>query len=292
MACRKPLEAYRAADGGPLLFNRPHRGQAGTDYHKLHIPCGQCILCRLEHARQWAVRITHEASFHEANSFITLTYADQHLPTHNSLQYEDLQKFWKRLRKHVGKLRYYAVGEYGDKTLRPHYHACVFGHAFTADRVILRQQPNLLWTSPMLEEIWGLGHVSVGALNFQTAQYTAAYVTKKLNRDKRYVRIDETTGELIALQQPKAFMSRGRAIGKDWLEEFGDNVYAHDQVVIEGRPQKPPKYYDRWLENRSKIALELIKITRREKAKKITPEEGEAKARNAAARARLRDKAA
>lgn len=281
MACGKPLKAYRPAIGGPVKFNAPKDGRA---YTQIEIPCGQCILCRLEHARQWAVRITHEATLHDANSFITLTYNDANLPPHGSLHYEHLQKFWKRLRKNIGKLRYYAVGEYGDKTLRPHYHACVFGHAFTAQRVFLRQSPTLLWTSPLLEDAWGMGNVSVGALTFESAQYTASYVTKKLNNKRKYVRVDEETGELIPLIQPRAFPSRRPGIASAWLNDYGKAVYDHDHVVINGRPQKPPKYYDQWLKNLNEITLLGIKEERKKKAKKLTVEESHARALNAHAR--------
>lgn len=287
MACGKPLDAYRPASGGPLLFNRPHSGQAGEGYYKIQVPCGQCMLCRLEHARQWAVRITHEATLHDANSFLTLTYNEENLPENGSLRYEDLQKFWKRLRKKIGKVRYYAVGEYGDERQRPHYHACLFGHAFTDQRIILRQKPHLLWTNKMLEELWGLGTVSVGALTFETAQYTAAYVTKKLNK-RKYVWVNEETGELQELEQPKAFMSLRPAIGRQWLDDFGNGTYAQDHVVIGGRAQKPPKYYDQWLGKRSEIALEMIKMGRMEKGEKKTKEENEARLANATARARQR----
>lgn len=281
MACGKPLKAYRPAIGGPIKFNAPKDGRA---YQQIDLPCGQCILCRLEHARQWAVRITHEATLHDANSFITLTYNDENLPPHGSLHYEHLQKFWKRLRKKIGKLRYYAVGEYGDKTLRPHYHACVFGHAFTASRIFLRQSPTLLWTSPLLEEAWGLGNVSVGALTFESAQYTASYVTKKLNNKRKYVRVDEETGELIPLIQPRAFPSRRPGIASAWLNDYGKAVYDHDQVVINGRPQKPPKYYDQWLKKLNEVTLLGIKEERKKKAKKLTVEESHARALNAHAR--------
>lgn len=286
MACANPLEAYRPANGGPVVFKRPqHR-----TYTQLQLPCGQCILCRLEHARQWAVRITHEAQQWETNSFITLTYDDEHLPRYSSLDYTHLQKFWKRLRKDLGPLRYYAVGEYGDSTNRPHYHACVFGHDFTEGRTIIRNVPTPLWTQPHLQETWGMGMVSVGALNFTTAQYTASYVTKKLNNKKQYVRVDEETGELIPLVQPRAFMSLRPAIGRTWLDKHGDQVYAHDHVIADGQPQKPPKYYDRWLEQRSEIAIQMIKEKRKEHATPKTEEENRARARNAHARAKQRSK--
>lgn len=287
MPCGYPLEAYRPANGGPVRFQQPRDGRA---YTRIDLPCGQCILCRLEHARQWAVRITHESTLHMQNSFITLTYNDTNIPTHGSLNYADLQKFWKRLRKALKKVRYYAVGEYGDDSLRPHYHACVFGHAFTEDRTILRQEPSLLWTNPLLEEAWGLGHVSVGALTFESAQYTASYVTKKLNNKKKYVRVDEESGELIPLVQPRAFMSLKPAIGREWLNNYGRRVYDRDHVVINGRPQKPPKYYDKWMGEVSESTMEETKRKRRKEAEKFSPEQSHARAINAHARTKGRTK--
>jgi len=284
------MKGWRRADNvGPLRFGpMPQDGQL---WWPLNIPCGQCILCREEQARQWGVRITHEASMHDYNSFVTLTYADEHLPPYNSLNYEDLQKFWKRLRHHLGAMRYYAVGEYGDKTQRPHYHACVFGHSFIENRKILRETPTLLWTSPMLEEAWGLGHVSVGALTFETARYTASYVTKKLRSKQTYVRINEEDGELIPLVQPRCFASRDPAIGGTWLAEFGARVYDHDRVVINGKPQKPPKSYDRWLEaTQGKEAIAKIKEKRQIKAAKAKPQDAHARAKIARARAKQKSK--
>lgn len=292
MPCENTIEAYRPANGGPLRFNQPRDGRA---YTKIDLPCGQCILCRLEHARQWAVRITHEAQLHEESCFITLTYDDQHYPDHGSLKYADVQKFWKRVRmqlqrKHNKKVRHYTVGEYGDQTHRPHYHAAIFGHAFTDNRTIVRREPALLWTNPMLEKAWGMGHVSVGALTFQSAQYTASYVTKKLNNQRRYVRIDEETGELIELAQPRARMSLRPAIAKTWLMQFGKQIYHHDEVVIQGRPQKPPKYYDKWLAQTAPERAEEIKEKRREEATKLTKEESHARAENARARVKTQKK--
>jgi len=196
MPCAATITAYRPANGGPLQFNHPKDGRA---YTPIQLPCGTCILCRQEHARQWAVRITHEAQQWEENSFLTLTYADEHLPLHNSLNYEHLQKFWDLLRsrnRRAGKdsPKYYAVGEYGDKSQRPHYHACVFGQAFLENRIIIRHTPTLLWTTTALNQAWGLGNVTVGALNFATARYTANYICKKLKAKQKYVRVDEETG--------------------------------------------------------------------------------------------------
>lgn len=295
VACTAPIPAYRPAHGGPLLFNRPIKGEAGKDYFKFEIPCGYCDLCRAEQARQWAVRIYHESASFQRNSFLTLSYADEHLPPNNSLNYEHLNAFTKRLKITIQRhfdvtIKYYAVGEYGDRSTRPHYHAIIFGHDFTEDRRMVRDGPKPLWTNPLLEQQWGHGIVSVGALNFATARYTASYLLKKLRSKQKYVYTDEETGELIALEQPRAFMSRN--IGKDWWNTYQHQVSAHDHIIIEGRRQKPPKAYDRWLSERSEIAGEMIKEQRMKHATKLTPEQNRARARNARARAERKSKSA
>lgn len=296
MPCKEPIPAWRPATGGPLKFTNPTDGRA---YNRLEVPCGTCILCREEQARQTAVRIYHEAQAYADNCFLTLTYADEHLPPYGSLRYEDLVKFWKRLRKVVlqrsktdrtilPRLRYYAVGEYGTRSLRPHYHACLFGHAFLHQRIICATSPHLLWTTAELEACWGLGQVRVGDLNFATARYTAQYICKKLRQKQRYVRVDEETGELLALEQPRAFMSKN--LGKDWWTKWHQQTIDHDHVVIDGQPQKPPKAYDRWLGEAKPETLEKIKEERRRtaQAEKLTEEESHARARNAHARAKRR----
>jgi len=304
MPCVKPTPAFRPANGGPLRFSPPNDGRA---YNPIQVPCGTCELCREEQAREWAVRITHEASMHQDSCFITLTIDDKHLPPYGSLNYEDLQKFWKRIRKLLWKkykirLRYYAVGEYGDKSLRAHYHACVFGYAFTTNRTILRRAPTLLWTNDELIQAWGLGHVSVGALNYQTASYTASYIVKKLTSKQKYVRVDKETGELIPIEQPRSFMSRN--IAKEWFKKFGKGVFDHDYVVIQGKRQKPPKAYDKWHKSsdpdftvtpggiawrarkKNEQQLEKIKEKRKAEAKPQSNKDSHARALNARARAK------
>ncbi|MEO5355656.1 MAG: hypothetical protein H7835_21005, partial [Magnetococcus sp. XQGC-1] len=93
---------------------------------------GQCVGCRLERSRQWAIRVMHEASQHEHNCFITLTYNDDNLPANGSLNYRHFQNFMKRLRKYYVEftVRFYMCGEYGENFARPHYHACIFAIMF------------------------------------------------------------------------------------------------------------------------------------------------------------------
>lgn len=237
----------------------------------------------------------HEAQSHEQSSFITATYDDYHLPFQGNtptLRYTDLQKFIKRIRKAGHAIKYYAVGEYGEKTHRPHYHICMFGQAWIEGRQTIKKTPHHLWTSPELQELWGLGNILVGALTPETAQYTAAYCIKKLRGKQRYVRVDDETGELIEVQQPQALMSRRPPIGQAWIEKYGQQTWAHDHVIVNGSKQLPPKYYDKVLAKRSDIAHQILKAARLERATKnlspATETALHARARDARARARQR----
>jgi len=271
MPCTDPLKVW---------IRKPTPGYPGR---KQTVPCGTCLLCREEQARQWAVRIAHHAQQEEKNCFLTLTYDEAHTPPDGGLDYEDLVLFWKRARKRYGQLKYYAVGEYGDKTNRPHYHACVFGHDFTEDRILIKKAPNMLWTSVDLARCWGNGFVSIGALTYESARYVASYVTKKLKTKQTYRSVDEETGELVALQQPRPFMSRN--IARPWWEKWNAGVAAHDRVVINGTQQKPPRAYDRWLKEVDEERMGEIKSKRMEMMKKESPEKTRARARNAHAHA-------
>lgn len=272
MPCEEPLRVW---------VRRPSPGYPGK---KQTVPCGTCLLCREEQARQWAVRITHEAQRHEENSFVTLSYDQKHQPKDGGLRYADLVLFWKRMRKTFGPIKYYAVGEYGDRTNRPHYHACIFGKAFLQNRIVIKNAPNMLWTSPDLQRCWGNGYVSVGALTFESAKYVASYVTKKLKTKQTYRAIDEATGELIPLEQPRPFMSRNLA--QEWWKEWNQGVTALDRVVINGSPQKPPKAYDRWLGEQNEEELKKIKQQRINRMKRENPDQMRARARNAHAHAK------
>lgn len=109
-----------------------------------------------------------ESVVHAESSFVTLTYSDEFIPDKGSLEKRDLQLFMKRIRKNTGlPLRYFAVGEYGDDTWRPHYHLALFGLS-----------PML---QPAVNSSWGLGFVEVGDLTFASAAYVAGYCSKKLN---------------------------------------------------------------------------------------------------------------
>ncbi|WNK13646.1 MAG: replication initiator protein [Microvirus sp.] len=235
----------------------------------------------------------HEAQKHERNGFLTLTLDDKHMPKDGGLDYrEHMTPFWKRLRKRLGekKISHYSVGEYGELTMRPHYHAVIFGEDFSEGRKWIRSGDMPLWTNRLLEESWGMGRVAVGQVNFETAMYTAGYVTKKLTGNDGYVHLDDETGEITWLEQPRAHCSVRPGIGIRWIQDNGHYTYAHDHVIVNGKKQKPPKYYDKWLEKRSKIAIQMVKEVRQQRAKELSPNELHARAKVAHARIRMKAK--
>jgi hypothetical protein len=138
-------------------------------------PCTKCMPCRFNRRRMWTHRILLETMKHSDTCFLTLTYDDQHLPSGGSLVPRDIQLFIKRLRKaiHPIKLRYFFVGEYGDNSSRPHYHAALFGISPLFAKIV--------------QETWNKGHVMLGDLNLHSAQYIAGYTVKKMTSkdDKR-----------------------------------------------------------------------------------------------------------
>lgn len=134
----------------------------------LSFGCGQCMPCRISKRRLWTHRILLETLCHSASAFITLTYDEAHLPEGGTLVPKHYQDFLKRLRSYVPerRLRYFFVGEYGDVTWRPHYHAAIFGLCPTEEELV--------------RVAWPYGHIMVGDVTAGSAQYIAGYVTKKM----------------------------------------------------------------------------------------------------------------
>lgn len=229
MPCYHPLTAWSIGDGKPkktLVWKDPGGGE------ETKVPCGHCIGCRKEHARQWAVRCTHEASMHLDNCFLTLTYRPEDLPqgqqcedckkqTKKTKVYEnckgkhgidtickrDLVNFIKKLRDKLDykKIKYFACGEYGDNGDRPHYHILLFGHDFPDKQAWKYEDDGTIryFISEELEKLWGKGFCIIAPVTFETAQYVAGYVIKKqgkkfLASKQRFVQaVDYSTGEII-----------------------------------------------------------------------------------------------
>lgn len=251
-----------------LLWSYPHgRNSALDEGQVLHIPCGQCVGCRLEKSRVWAARCVCEAQMHEHNSFLTLTYDDEHLVS-QSLIKKHLQDFMKRLRRNLEydfgdsapKLRFFSCGEYGSKHLRPHFHVLLFGFDFSDDRQPFQRTKhgNILYISNRLSKLWPFGFHTIGELTFESCAYTARYVMKK-QTGKGATEYYENLG----IEPEFTLMSRRPGIGAPWFEKFHADVYSNDFLVIrDGIKMMPPKYFDDLLERSNSNLFADIKERR------------------------------
>lgn len=144
--------------------------------------CGQCLPCRINKRRTWAHRLMLEAFKHSQSAFVTLTYDDEHLPERGSLKPEHTKNWMKRLRKALApvKIRFFLVGEYGDETGRPHYHAAIFGYGGSLCVACPHGFTRIRSCRCLYSTTWPFGKVYVGQLTKDSAQYIAGYVTKKI----------------------------------------------------------------------------------------------------------------
>ena len=316
MSCKHPLKAFCVGikdNGKKEILVRPYRVNhleyskgAWRDvyipdrsayaeracYDWEEIPCGKCIGCRLEYSRQWANRCLLELQYHDSAYFVTLTYDDYHAPqvfypdpetgeakTAYSLRKRDFQLFMKRLRKHTGQdLRYFAAGEYGTKTFRPHYHAIIYG--LKLDDLTLYKRSKLgynYYNSKTIQDAWSiwqqphssldkgsyapLGFAVVAEVSWETCAYTARYTAKKNNT--------QNGGDYscMNLEPPFTLMSRRPGIGHQY---FVDHPQLFDKAFINvstdsgGRKFRPPKYFNHLLEKENPEYAEYLKKCRKE----------------------------
>lgn len=277
MPCYHPLDAFQIWQPSPAKSIITFKHNA-PDAKPIKLPCGQCVGCRLERSRQWAIRCQHEAMMHKQNCFITLTYSNKYLPDDGSLKLEDFQRFMKRLRKKYGDgIRFYHCGEYGEKLGRPHYHACLFNFDFP-DKYFFKKtkQGHDVWRSPSLEELWPYGISEIGSVTFQSAAYVARYIMKKIlgpSADEHYC--DPQTG---VIRKPEyTTMSRRPGIGNLWFQKHHADVYPSDEVVLKNMKMRPPKYYDRQYEILNPEGYDEIKSKREDEAKKHLDDNSEAR---------------
>lgn len=206
----------------------------------------------------------HEASLHQDNCFLSLTYNDENIPDRGQLVYRDFQLFMKRLRRHAKKrLSFYMCGEYAPENERPHFHACIFGFDFP-DRVpaqLLNDDP--LYNSETLDRLWGLGFSTIGNLTFSSAAYVARYCLKKVtgfNAKYHYARMDSRGPYSLTPEFSRCSLRPG--IGARWLEKFNSDVYNFDHVIVNGQETKPPRYYDKKLGLSDPDRLEELQFSR------------------------------
>lgn len=252
MACTAPLQCYysnKLNETGKrsIVFDykKSYMGTDPTVPKSLQIPCGKCLQCKADQSLMWSIRGYHESTLHPYNSFLTLTYDDEHLPADKKIDKRTLQLFIKRLRKAVAplKLRYIACGEYGEKSRRPHYHAIIFGTDFLHDKLPITDK---LYTSQTVIDCWPQGFVSIAPVTMSSICYVCGYVLKKAGDDDTF-----------------SLMSRRPGIGHDWLDRYKSDLTRTGKVAIEGREYAISPRYVQWSEG----DFEEVKKARMEYAK-------------------------
>lgn len=218
MQCTNPLEIY------------PEGYEDGME-----VPCGKCYSCRIAYRRQWSARMTHELPYHDRHLFLTLTYDDDNVPYNDSLQKIDLQNFFKRLRKNLAekrKIKHFSVGEYGERTQRPHYHSIIFGvgpHPEDKD-LIISTWPYADWSVKSILNN-AFGHVSTTSI-----QYVAQYIDKKFTGelDKQYYQ---------TIKREPVFRLISQGIGKQYCLDNAEQLSKNLYINYNGQILSLPRYY-------------------------------------------------
>lgn len=231
MQCIRPLTAWQSPEG-PVKFT-PKGSIPGL--LPFSLPCGRCLACHLNRAREKGIRAWHEAKYHQDSMFLTLTYSDEHLPG-PTLVKEDSQKFIKRLRKSLNHpIGVVTTGEYGTQTKRPHWHYLIFGFRPGDLKPARETDFGPTYTSSRIDSLWGgRGRHEIGAVTLESASYVARYGAKAL-------------GEHDPAYKPYHHTGSKRALGKLWIQDNAEHTFSNGFIVLpNGSPGKIPRYYVDW----------------------------------------------
>ena len=248
-ACLHPLPAWRTPGG--VTLREPLQRDHITEAYRL--PCGGCLACRANKARDWAIRCQLELKDHNEACWVTLTYSDDMLPL--TLQKPDLSAWLKRLRarhQQSRSIRFFASGEYGERTQRPHYHAILFG----------------LSDDPSIQDTWQHGHVQVDELTPASIAYVAGYTSKKIGwKLEPRERSDPETGECYTWQPPFIHMSRRPGIASSVRDNW---LSWRKTAIYNGRSVPVPQFLHQAFRNNASVnALDNLKTEK--DMKHLTP---------------------
>lgn len=225
----------------------------------LLVPCGKCLNCRIQKRSEWALRLLHESEFWYEKSFITLTYDDDHIPENNSLKKEHLQLFLKRLRKNLGnrRIKYYACGEYGEQTQRPHYHLILFGVGVNKDDIttVMRSWKYADWRVPSIRKN------SFGLCEADSIRYVCQYIDKKFTGEQGKEEYEEKHREPV-------FKIQSNGIGRNYISKYKEKIIDDGFIRIDGHRRSLPRYYV----NTAGINLDEIKRHAEENEKILNAE--------------------
>ena len=244
MECIRPIKAGFVRSGDITYSIR----KFSKELEPFAFPCRKCLACRLNIAREKAIRAVHESKIHNDNIFLTLTYDNDHLPKDGKLNYLDFQLFMKSLREKINRniknkenkihVSYMVTGEYGDKTKRPHWHAIIFNYRPTdAKYKYSSDHGEDVFTSTEIRDLWNRGNIEFGSVTMDSAGYVARYAAKKLthgqDQEHEYHPIHKTSSK--------------HAIGKKWIEKYYKDVFSKGYIILpDGQKAGIPRYYVDW----------------------------------------------
>lgn len=266
--CTRPLDAYKNPDGGRPIF-----GYEGVrnGLPLLKLPCGKCPECCKDYYSMWAARGSRELYNWDSSLFITLTYDEAHLPHDRSLNKKHIQDFIKRVKLAHGSskenpIRQTYCGEYGSRTLRPHYHCILYNADFADKRPHrLSDQGHQIYTSKELTQLWGYGHVEFGFATPASIAYLYKYILKKKSRKEKEQPLElEIDGTTYEVAHEFIESSRNPGIGASLR---GSSSINKGYLAVNGVRQKLPKYYMEDLKKNDPRRAEVIADKRYEYAK-------------------------
>lgn len=270
---------------------------------EITVKCNKCPTCRHEHAQEWAIKLINESKYHKKACFITLTF-DNHIlldkkskavnkygahpgfvfNINNSKEY--FKNFIKRLRKKYSdkRITFYHVGEYGEKTKRPHHHAIIFGINFEEDRYEAPKSKtgHSQFYSKTLNDLWSCGMTSIEDINEANICYIAQYSLKKFKNNelnKQYRPIQSFSNR--AKMNIKWVRRNASEIIKGYIEDKDGKKYRIPKSYINNlKNSKEEKYKKIYEEYENNLQLNLLKNSQREIIKNQKVKEIEREKRN------------
>lgn len=202
----------------PLKIKNPKYGSSPEEPFFIEVGCNKCYNCLQNRRREWFLRLCYEYDNNNYTYFVTLTYDNDHIGD-GMLHKDHLQKWLKALKRKYG-CRWYAIGEYGTHTFRPHYHAILFSQL------------------PIDDPIWDKGNYL-----FENCQSTAQinYILHYHTRPKLPDYFDNDDA-----QPAFSLMSKGLGVGL-MTSELVDYLLNHNSCTIKynGDTFVFPRYYQK-----------------------------------------------
>jgi hypothetical protein len=264
------------------------------------VPCGKCMHCQKKRRSDWSLRLEDEYYSSDSAYFVTLTYNDYSIPytpdMQQTLYKKHVQDYIKRLRnvqvklvkgmykctakevlKYIKPIRYYAVGEYGSKTQRPHYHILLFNLETSLEHEITNQWINKATKFP-------LGHVDVGTVSGASINYVTKYMFKPFDADDQRTRPFSlmSKGRRLSDEKKREGYKEFGILGFSYLKNYGDWHYQNKQLTradYNGKLRRLPRAYlrrifskDEEIYNQHTKQMEIARVPDKELIRKLSEE--------------------